>query len=322
MGKLKYIARRLLQMIPILFGVSLILFILIALVPGDFIDANASPEMTAAKIAQLKALYGYDRPMLIRYFIWLGNALRGDLGLSFTYMRPVTSVINSFVWNSFLLAVFAFVIQVIIAVPIGVVSATRQYSRFDMIFTVFALIGLAMPAFFIGLMLIKFMALDHKWLPLSGMVTPGVELAGLTHVLDVGKHMIMPLIVLALLGIGSLMRYSRTAMLEVIRQDYIRTARAKGVRERVVIYRHALRNALIPIVTIIGMSLPGLFSGAIITERVFAWPGIGKVALEAVSKRDYPLIMGFNMFLAVLTLLSSLFADLAYSLVDPRIQLK
>ena len=316
------ITRRVLQMIPILLGLSIIIFGLFALAPGDFIDANLSKNLSAEKVAELKALYGFDQPLHIRYFRWAGDALRGNLGDSLQFSKPVTSVINDYVWNSFILSAFSYLLSIILAVPIGIISATKQYSKFDMGATVVALIGISMPAFFLGLLMIKIFAIDLHILPVSGMRTAGLNATGFAAMADVGKHLILPTLVLAFSGVGSLMRYTRTSMLEVIKQDYIRTARAKGLSEKTVIYRHALRNALIPIVTILGLMLPGLFGGAMITEQIFAFPGIGKIALGALSKRDYPLMMGFNMFMAVLVLLGNLLSDILYAAVDPRVRLK
>lgn len=318
----QYLTRRLIQMIPILIGISVIIFGLFALAPGDFIDANMSMGASQERIDELKALYGFDKPLPVRYINWVSNTIRGNLGLSLQFMKPVTEVIDDYVWNSFILASIAYMLSILIAVPVGVLSATKQYSKFDMGATVFALMGIAMPSFFLGLLLIKFFAIDLPIFPVSGMSTAGANNTGLAHILDVGKHLILPSLVLGLTGVGSLMRHTRTAMLEVIRQDYIRTARAKGLGQRTVIYRHALRNALIPVVTILGMMLPSLFGGAIITEQIFAYPGIGRIALMSLSKRDYPLLMGFNMMLAALTLLGNLLSDILYAAVDPRVRLK
>lgn len=318
----QYIIRRILQMIPIILGITLVIFLIINMVPGNFIEAKANPKMSAEQIEHLKDLYGINDPIYVKYFKWLRGAIVGDFGDSFIYIRPVSEVINTFVWNSFILALIAFILEILIAVPIGIISATRQYSKTDMFFTVFALIGISIPSFFAGLILKKIFAVDLKILPLANMTTPGANYQGIRYVADVVVHLIMPCTVLAFAGAGSLMRFTRTAVLEVIKQDYIRTARSKGLSEKVVIYKHALRNALIPIVTIIGLSLPGLFSGAIITESIFGIPGIGKVALEAVTKRDYPLMMGFFMFIAVLTLIGNLLSDILYAVVDPRVKLK
>ena len=317
-----YITRRIFQIVPVLLGVSLIIFLVIAKAPGDYIETNANANMTQEKKEELRELMGLDKPVLVRYVNWLKNALTGNLGDSLKFKQPVVNVINTYVWNSFALAIMAFLASIFIAVPIGVVSATKQYSLLDGFFTVLALIGISLPGFFLGLMIIKFLAFDLGLFPVGGMVTAGSTETGIKYFLDVLYHMFLPFLVLTFVQIGSLMRYTRTSMLEVIRQDYIRTARAKGLKESIVIYKHGLRNALIPVVTILGLSLPGLFGGAMITERIFSWPGIGKIAFDCLNSRDYPFLMGFNMFIALLTLAGSLIADVSYALVDPRIRLK
>lgn len=319
----QYITRRLLQMIPVLLGVTLIIFLIFHFAPGDPVSSMGNQRMTAQKAAQLRHLYGLDQNIFVQYGNWLKNVvLHFDFGNSYKYKRAVSKVMGSYVWNSFYLAIAAYIFSIIIAVPIGVVSATKQYSAFDSIFTVFALIGISIPAFFFGLLLIKWFAIDLKLFPVSGMTTTGSNNTGLKNITDILYHMFLPFLVLTLSSLASLMRYTRTSMLEVIRQDYIRTARAKGLKEKVVIYKHALRNGLIPVVTILGLSLPGLFGGAIITEQIFAWPGIGHVSLQAISVRDYPLLMGFYTLLAILTLVGNLLADISYALVDPRIRYK
>lgn len=317
-----YITRRLLQMIPVVLGVSLLIFVVISMAPGDYVDTNANANMTEEKKQELRELMGLDKPIPVRYVNWMGKALKGELGDSLKFKQPVVQVINTYMWNSFYLSIAAFVASILIAVPIGIVSATKQYSLIDGLFTVIALIGISLPAFFLGLLLIKFLAFDTGWFPVGGMTTTGNSASGFAYIKDVAVHMFLPFLVLTLIQIGSLMRYTRTSMLEVIRQDYIRTARAKGLRESVVIYKHALRNALIPIVTILGMSLPGLFGGALMTEKIFAWPGIGKVAYDCLVSRDYPFLIAFNMFLAILMLVGNLIADVSYALVDPRVRLK
>ncbi len=309
-------------MIVVLFGVSLIIFTVIAMAPGDYVTSKANPNMTEEKKQELRESMGLDKPIVQRYFTWMKNSLKGNFGDSLKFKQPVISVINTYVWNSFLLAVTSFIASLIIAIPIGVVSATKQYSAIDGIFTVLALIGISLPAFFLGLLVIKFFAFDLKLFPIGGMTATGSNYTGIQYWIDVLYHMFLPFLVLTVMNVGSLMRYTRTSMLEVIRQDYIRTARAKGLKEAVVIYRHAFRNALIPIVTILGLSLPGLFSGAIITETIFAWPGIGKIAFDCLSTRDFPFLMAFNMLMALLTLIGNLIADVSYALVDPRVRLK
>ena len=320
----QYITRRILQMIPILIGVSIILYAVFSLAPGDVVEqiAGNRPNISQKKIEDLRKAYGLDQNVVVRYGKWAAKAVRFDFGESWRYKQPVSKVINTYVWNSFYLAISSFIISFIIAIPIGVISATKQYSFFDQIFTVFALIGISIPVFFFGLLLIKWLSIDLKLFPVSGMEAIGSHKRGIAKTLDVLHHMFLPFLVLSLGGIAGYMRYARTSMLEVIRQDYVRTARAKGLSEKVVIYKHALRNGLIPIITIIGLGLPGLFGGAIMTESIFKWPGIGSIALNSLNNRDYPFLMGFNMLIAVLTLVGNLIADISYALVDPRVRLK
>lgn len=320
----QYIIRRLLQMIPVLIGVSIIIFMLNAMVPGSVVDQMKaeSPKMTQQKYNELKHIYHVDEPKIVQYGYWAKGILTGNWGDSYRYKQPVGHVIHSYIWNSFYLSLASFIASVLIAIPIGVVSATKQYSTFDNVFTVFALMGVSIPAFFFGLLLIKLLACDIPIFPISGMHTTGTDYTGVKNFVDVLYHMFLPFLVLTLTSLASLMRYTRTSMLEVIRQDYVRTARSKGLSEKVVIYKHALRNGMIPVITLLGMQLPGLFSGALMTEQIFGWPGIGPVLYNAVNTRDYPLIMGINMLLALLTLLGNLIADVTYALVDPRIRLK
>ena len=309
-------------MIPVLFGITIFIFLLFKLAPGDPISTLIGRGISAETKAELREQMGLNKPIPEQYVAWLGKAVRGDLGESSYFKQPVGKVMNDYIWNSFLLAIFSYLFAILLAVPIGVVSATRQYSAFDSFFTVIALIGISIPTFFFGLLLIKWFSVDLRLLPVSGMRTSGSELKGIADYIDVAKHMLLPLIVLTFSGMAAFMRYVRSSMLEVIRQDYIRTARAKGLNERVVIYKHALRNGMIPVVTLLGMSLAGLFAGAIITESIFLWPGIGPVQLLAVSNRDYNLLMGYNLLIAVLTLLGNLLADIIYAIVDPRIRYK
>lgn len=318
----KYIVRRLLLMLPILLGVSLVVFLLIASLPGDAVTAHAAGNISQEKIEQNRMLLGLDQPPLTRYFHWLMNACKGNLGTSTLYKQPVTSVIGTFVWNSFLLTSVAFLLQLLIAIPVGILAARKKYSWFDNVSSVMAFAGISLPSFFLAMILRYIFSIKLGILPLDGMETVGVEMSAGEHILDIIKHMILPVFTLTAVSMGSTMRYMRTSMLEVLHQDYIRTARAKGLSEKRVICRHALRNALIPIVTFIGGALPTLFAGALITETIFAWPGIGKVFYEAIGMRDYLLMMGIVMFLAVLTMLGNLLSDILYSVVDPRIRLK
>lgn len=318
----QYIVRRLLQIIPTMIGISIIIFAISALVPGDYITAKNSPTMTAEKKAQLRAIYGLDKPPVERYFVWAGNMLTGNMGDSLQHKQPVTKVMGNYVWNSFIIAFFSLILSWIIAVFAGVFSAKFQYSLLDKTITLIVFLCMSLPSFFIGLLLIKVFALELGWLPVSGMTTAGLGATGWAYFKDVAEHAFLPVLVLTMLSTGSLSRYFRTSMLEVIRQDYIRTARAKGLRERTVIFKHALRNALLPAITLMGFELPALFSGAIVLERVFVWPGIGQVYLESINMRDYPFMLGFTVFIAALTLVGNLISDVLYGTADPRIRLK
>lgn len=319
---ISYVFKRILKAIPLMLVLSIILFFIIGMIPGDFVDAKSNPNMSAEKIENLKEIYGLDKPLTGRYVSWMSHAVKGDFGDSLKFSQPVSTVINTYVWNSFLLAMTAFVITLLIAIPVGITSAVKQYSGFDKVWTFIAFFTMSAPSFFLAMVLMKVFSIDLKILPIGGMTTTGSDSAGLANAADVIKHMVLPVITLVVLQVGSFIRYVRTSMLEVVKQDYVRTARAKGLKEKVVIYRHVLRNGLIPIVTYIGLSIPSLFAGAIITETVFVWPGIGKVAYDAIANRDYTLLMGFNMFMGLLTILGNLLSDILYAVVDPRIKLK
>ncbi|MEF3353686.1 ABC transporter permease [Paenibacillus sp. GYB006] len=318
----QYIIRRLLQMIPTMIGITILVFAITALVPGDYITSQQNPNMTAEKAQQLKEIYGLDKDPVQRYFIWVGNMLTGNMGDSLQHKRPVTDVIGDYVWNSFLIAFFSMMFSWIIAIVAGVFSAKFQYSLFDKLMTLFVFLCMSLPSFFIGLVLIKFMAVDWGLFPVGGMTTAGQAGSTWNYIVDVADHMFLPVLVLTMLSTGSLTRYFRTSMLEVIRQDYIRTARAKGLKERTVIFKHALRNAMLPAITLMGFELPALFSGAIILEKIFVWPGVGQVYLESITMRDYPFMLGFTIFLAALTLIGTLISDVLYGVADPRIRLK
>jgi len=315
----KYILRRFLQMIPILLGISMLIFFLFALMPGDYFSSNR--KLTPERLDELRKLYGLNKPIIEQYFIWLKNAFHGDFGFSLQHMLPVTTLINQYIWNSFIIAFASLFLTWSIAMVVGVYSATKQYSVFDKLVTLGVFASLSVPSFFIGLLMIKVFGVDLQILPISGMIDTGSNSKGLVYVLEVIRHMILPVGILSFLSVGSLTRYFRTGMLDVLRMDFIRTARAKGLKERTVIFRHALRNALLPAITLLAFELPGLFSGAIITEQIFGWPGIGKIQLDALSARDYPVLMTLTMFLSFLTILGNFFADVLYAAADPRIRL-
>lgn len=315
-----FILRRLLQTIPMLFLTSLLIFMLFALTPGDFIDGNVT--LTAQRAAELKAIYGLDQPLLTRYWHWLSQLLQGNLGFSLQYQIPVSQLLNQYIWNSFLLASTAMIFYWGIALAVGVISSLKPYSLFDHMVSVMIFAAMSFPTFFLCLLLIKWFAVDLHWLPVGGMTNTGSDAQGWARIMEVGAHLILPVIVLIMLQAGSLTRYFRASMLDVIKMDFVRTARAKGLRERTVILKHALRNALLPIITLLGFELPGLFSGAIITETVFNWPGAGHIHINSLAARDYPVLMGFTLFLAVLTILGNLIADVLYAWADPRIRVR
>ncbi|WP_238916188.1 ABC transporter permease [Clostridium sp. YIM B02555] len=316
----KYILRRVLIMIPTLIGVSILIFFLFAAMPGDYFDSFV--RLNPSRLAELKALYGLDQPVVKRYFMWISGVLSGNLGFSLKYQEPVTSLLNKYMWNSFIVAIVSVIISWTAALIIGVASAVKQNSWFDRIITVFVFVFMSFPSFFLGLLMIKFISVDLNILPIGGMIDTGSTTTGFAYILEVGRHMVLPVSLLTLLSLGSLTRYFRSGMIDVIKMDFIRTARAKGLKEKTVIVRHALRNAILPAITLLAFELPGLFSGAIITEQIFNWPGVGHIQLEAVSTRDYPVLMSFTLLLAALTILGNLLADVLYAYADPRIRLK
>ncbi|NMM54811.1 ABC transporter permease [Paenibacillus aquistagni] len=314
-----YLLRRLLYMVLILAAASLFIFALYALMPGDFVSGNL--RLSAERKAELREIFGLNKPLLERYGTWMNQALHGNFGFSLAQQKPVVTLFNEYVWNSFLLAIVSTFFTWLIAVIIGVISAYKQYSIFDTLVMIFIFAAMSIPSFFIGLFLIKVLAVDLKWLPPGGMTTTGSNATGMAYIREVLDHMILPVVVMTLLGVGSLTRYFRSNMLDVIRQDYIRTARAKGLKERVILYRHALRNALLPAITLVGFELPGLFGGSLIIEKIFNWPGIGQLYMQSFTVRDYPLLMGFTMFIAILTVIGTLISDILYRVADPRIKL-
>jgi peptide/nickel transport system permease protein len=259
--------------------------------------------------------------ILSGYFSWLGNLLRGDMGYSFYYQKPVGQVISENMWISFFISLVALVLQFAIAIPMGITSATHQYSVRDYTVTVITMIGISLPSFFFAALLITVFSSWLGWFPSGGLVDASSSYVGIAHLLDMLHHLVLPMVVLVVLSIGGLMRYTRTNMLEVLNSDYIRTARSKGLSEKKVIYVHAFRNTMIPLMTLLAGILPSLFGGAMITEQVFGINGIGNLAYKALTNGDIPFIMGYNMFLAVLTVIGTLLSDLMYAVVDPRVKL-
>ena len=329
---LKYIAKRIGYSILILLGVSMIIYFLIRLMPVDFIQdkINAINQggatVSEETVNAMYAMYGLGDDsfsgILSGYFTWLKALARFDLGTSFVYGIPVAQVIVEHMGISFAIALIATIFEFMIAIPLGITAATHQYSLRDYIVTILVMIGISLPSFFFGNMLKDLFALKLGWFPASGLVNATVSFSGAQLLLDYVRHLVIPITTIVILSIGARMRMTRTNMLEVMNSDYIRTARAKGLKESKVINKHAFRNTLIPLVTSLAGLLPSLFSGAIITEQVFDLPGIGNIALDAMNRGDIPFIMGYNMFLALLSVLGVLLADLMYAVVDPRVKLE
>lgn len=321
----QYLIRRVLQACLTLIVISIIIFGLISSVPGGILSAySENPDFTQEDLARLREKYGLDDPVPVRYLKWLGNVLQGDWGNSFTSKRPALQEIGDRLPNTLLLMGTMFIVTLMIAIPLGVFSALRQYSALDHILTSVALAGQSLPTFWFGLLLIILFSVVLKTptgeplLPSAGMTTAGQPFS----MGDLIKHMILPITMLALVSAASYMRYMRASMLEVIHKDYIRTARGKGLKEGTVIFRHAFRNALIPIVTLLGLDLPNLFGGALFTETIFAWPGIGRLFFDAAMKTDYPVLMAVLMVYSFLIIVSNLLVDVMYTVLDPRISLK
>jgi len=322
---LKYIVKRILFMIPLMLGITIICFFVMHLAPGSPTDLQTemNPKASVEMKQHLRALYELDKPIHVQYWSWLKKISHGNMGFSFSSdQRPVTSKILERLPITILIEFLSLIIIIAVAVPIGVLSAVHQDSLFDKVTAVFVFIGFAVPTFWLALLLMIFFGINLGWLPISGLRSLNYEYLGtIDRIIDLAKHLVLPVFVSAFGGLAGLSRYMRANMLEVIRQDYIMTARAKGLSERDVIYRHALRNALLPAITILGLSIPGLIGGAVIFETIFAIPGMGQLLFMSVMARDYPTIMGILLFSAILTLLGNLIADVSYALADPRIRI-
>ena len=321
-----YALRRLVLALPLLVGITFISFAVIHLAPGEPVDVTGGTMNTksSAQARQLlREMYGLDQPIAVQYWNWLGRIARLDFGRSFAPDgRPVLHKIGERLPVTLMLNIVELLIIVALAIPIGMASATRQYSVFDKVTTIFVFVGFATPDFWLALLLMILFGVELGWLPISGLRSLNWEyMSGWRQHWDFVSHLVLPILVATFGGLAGFSRYMRQSMLEVIRQDYIQSARAKGLSERVVIGKHALRNAMLPLVTILGLSLPGLIGGSVIVESIFAIPGMGQLMVQAVFERDYPVIMGNLVVVAVLTLVANLLADVAYGLVDPRIRL-
>lgn len=322
---LRYIAKRILFMIPLLLGITIICFSVMRLAPGSPTDLQTemNPRASQEMKERLNALYELDKPIHVQFGSWLKKISRGDLGTSFSSdHRPVADKIMERLPITILISFLSLLIIIAVAVPLGVLSAVYKDSLFDKVTTVVVFIGFAVPTFWLALLLMIFFGIHLGWLPISGLRSLNYEYLGAwDQLVDLAKHLILPVFVSAFGGLAGLSRYMRANMLEVIRQDYIMTARAKGLSERQVIYKHALRNALLPAITILGLSIPGLIGGSVIFETIFAIPGMGQLFYMSVMARDYPTVMGILLFGAILTLVGNLIADVSYAVADPRIRI-
>ncbi len=318
-----YILKRLVGMIPVLFGITVITFFVIHLSPGKptRLQAEMSPRMTLDAQEKIEKLLGLDKPIYVQYTDWIKRLAHFDIGRSFTDDRPVWDKIAERLPITISINLLAMLVIFLVAVPIGIISAVKENSVFDRVSTIFVFLGFATPDFWLALLLMSLFGVYLGWLPISGIKSIDFEgLNFIEKILDLGRHLMLPIFISAFGGLAGMSRYMRTSMLEVLNKDFIRTARAKGLSEKTVIYKHALRNALLPFITIIGLSIPGLIGGSVIFESIFSIPGAGKLFFEAVMARDYPLIMGELLFVAILTLLGNLLADVMYAIVDPRIR--
>ncbi len=326
----KYIIKRVLYSALILLVVSMLLYLLIRCLPIDYVENKFLAQVNAGTITpeelyRIKSLYGLEDSSFVGicrgYWKWLTAVFRGDLGTSFLYNLPVTEVISEHMWISFGIALAAFILQYVIAIPLGIKAATHQYGVVDYTTTVLAMIGISFPSFFIAILLIKVFSIDLGWFPMQGIQDANFAGTPLELFGNQLWHIILPMLAITIVSIGGLMRHTRTNTLEVLNQDYIRTARAKGLSERTVIYKHVFRNTMVPIVTMMAGVIPSLFGGMMILEQVFALPGIGQIAYQALRQGDIPFIMGYNMFIAVLTVIGTLLSDITYMIVDPRIKI-
>ncbi len=312
----KYILKRILIAIPVLIGITLIDYAIMCLA-GSPLEMLKGPRISDAALQAKEIAAGLDKPLIVQYFVWLWQLLQGNLGYSMKSYEPVSAMIGSHIGPTLLLMGASLILSLLIAVPTGIYSAVKQYSKGDYAVVTASFIGSSIPSFFLALILIYIFTVKLGVLPSSGMNTLGMD----GGVPDTVRHMVMPVIVLAVSLAGSNIRYIRSSFLEILQQDYLRTAKAKGIGYKRVIWKHAMRNALLPIVTVIGMQIPMLFGGTVIIEQVFSWPGLGLMTMTAIMGRDYPVIMGVCLLSAVVVLISNLITDILYALVDPTIQL-
>ncbi len=312
-----YVVRRLIQTIPVLLGVSLVVFFLLQLVPGDIASTLLGPEASQVEVEALQARLGLDQPVAVQYWRWLRSAVQGDLGISLETGVPVAALVMDRLRNSLILVVTAMTLATVVGVIVGVVSAVRPGSLFDRAGMLFVLFGNSMPAFWLGILLILAFSLELRWFPVSGMYS----IRGDRGLLDLLHHLVLPSVTLGILSMAIVARMTRSGMLEVLSQDYVRTARAKGLRQSRIVAGHALRNALLPVVTVVGLQFGYSLGGAVLTETVFAWPGLGYQLFRAIASRDLPVVQGSLLIIASAFVLINVAVDALYSVLDPRIRL-
>lgn len=326
MRKGRWLVKRLIYIVFVFFIISILMFAIYKALPGDpvkmMMSDNVKPEVYQQQYDTIRRQLGLDEPVPVQYVKWITNMLRGDFGYSTEYRRAVKDVIGVPMRNTVLLNLFSMIVVFIIAVPLGITQAVKKNSIFDKIVQVVTIVGYSVPSFVIALLAIYVFAIRFPVLPISGVKTAGFEGTDIAAFLDMAKHMVLPVLVMSVGGIGSIARYVRASMIDSLRMDYIKTARSKGLREKVVIYVHAFRNALIPIVTVTTWWLIGLFGGSIVIETIFLWDGLGKMMISGLNQRDFSIVLAMQMFYVILALLGNVIMDIAYTLVDPRVRLE
>ena len=329
MGKGRYLLKRLIYIIFVFFIISILMFAIYKSMPGDPVEIMLGDSKTTMKPDAYQALYdktreslGLDEPLPVQYLSWMGNMLTGEFGYSTQYKQEVINIIGAPMANTVILNILTMFVVFIIAVPLGILTAVRKNGVFDKTVQVLTIVGYSIPTFIIALLAIFLLAVKIPVFPISGVRSAGSTATGLAAALDMLRHMVLPVLVMSVSGIGGITRYVRAAMIDVLRMDYIKTARAKGLREKTVIYIHAFRNALIPVVTITTWWIIGLFGGSIVIESVFLWPGLGKMLIDGLMQRDFAVVLTMQMFYVVLSLAGNVIMDIAYTLVDPRVRLE
>lgn len=312
----KYIMKRLLIAIPTFFGITILVYLISSLAPGSPIEMlMADPMATQEDLEVLKAQMGLDQPVIVQYLRWLQTLLQGNMGISYRTNLPVMDMVMERLGPTLILTITSTILSVLIAVPLGIMSAYKPYSLWDYVSSGFSFVGASTPTFFTGLVFIYIFAVKLNILPMGGMYDSGVETFG-----SLANHLVLPCLTLTVFNVGSLLRQTRGSMMEVFSEDYIRTARAKGLHEFRVVVVHGLRNALIPVVTVLSTMIPFLFGGAVVAEQVFSWPGLGSLMVQSINSRDYPTIMGITVVIAAAVLIGNIITDIVYSMLDPKIR--